>query len=421
MLLIFEVIIIGLIIFDYKLNFHRISPFSAISVPYAVLILFNNVIAVEYGFYRVSNSVIVMECSALVCFFMGSVISGIMYRSDLKRGVSASTLGYRKIENYKIDRIYRYCRFVIVIEALRIMGIVLKHGIGYFFMPQNEGIILRGPLGHLLLTIYPLLPIMFLIWMNEKRKKKYLILCVLGALILFSSLVKYHVIGLMVLMFLFVCMECKKYLYKGILVIVISSCTFFFLNYFVTFLYRKINVNSTFYLAHLWKYLAGSLIYNDVIFTTGLRVGLPGYYKLARLLLTLPNMFIRKIMGFSVVPEIEDTPFMAVSSIGESGNVIDFIGYLFPSKGSLLSLIGFGFIMAGIGFIMNFAYIRSVNNTREFLLPISVAITFFCFLSFFAVYGGLIPPWEILVWSLIMPKLFYKYKKYTLKIGAFKI
>ena len=421
MLLIFEAVIIGLLIFDYRLNFYRLSPFSAISVPYAVLIPLNNLVAVKYGFYSISDNVIIMELSALICFFIGTVISRVMCENTLKKGVKSSKLGYRKIANYKVDKIYRYCSIVIGIEVLRIIYIVLAHGIGYFFMPKNEGLILKGPLGHLLLTIYPLLPILFFTWLNDKKQKRYLMLCLLGALVLFSSLVKYHVIGLMVLMFLFVCMECKQYLYKGIIIIIACACAFFILNYSITFMYRKINVGSTFYFAHLWKYLAGSLIYNDIIFTKGLRVGLSEFYKLGRIFFALPNMFIKKIFGNMLFSEIEDTQFMLVSSIGESGNVVDFIGYLFPSKGDIFSMIGFEVLMIVFGFIVNFAYIRSINNINEFVLPISVVITFFCFLSFFAVYGGLIPPWEILVWSLIMPKLFYKHRKYKLKIGNLNI
>ncbi len=422
MLMIFEVVIIGLLLFDYKLNFYRISPFSAIAVPYVVLIFLNNIVAVEYGFYRISDNVILMELSALVCFFIGAVISRGIYRRDLRKGASSSTLGHKKLANYKVDNIYRYCCIVIGIEILRIIYIALIYGIRFFFMPENEGFILRGLLGHLLLTIYPLLPIIFFAWINDKKKKKYILLCMAGAAILFSSFVKYHVIGLMVLMFLFVCMEYRQYLYKGIIVIIVCCCTFFILNYFVTFLYRKMSVNSSFYFAHLWKYLAGSLIYDNIIFTNGLRIGMSGFYKLGNIFFSLPNMFISKFMGIKFFSEVEEVlQFVDVSTIGESGNVVDFIGYLFPSKGNFLSRIGFAFIMTGFGFIMNICYLRSINNTKEFLLSINIAITFFCFLSFFAVYGSLIPPWEILVWSFIMPKLFYKHRKWKVKLGYLRI
>lgn len=175
MLMIFEVVIIGLLLFDYKLNFYRISPFSAIAVPYVVLIFLNNIVAVEYGFYRISDNVILMELSALVCFFIGAVISRGIYRRDLRKGASSSTLGHKKLANYKVDNIYRYCCIVIGIEILRIIYIALIYGIRFFFMPENEGFILRGLLGHLLLTIYPLLPIIFFAWINDKKKKKYIL------------------------------------------------------------------------------------------------------------------------------------------------------------------------------------------------------------------------------------------------------
>lgn len=206
MLMIFEVVMIGLLLFDYRLNFYRISPFTAISAPYAVLVFFNNLVAVNYGFYNISDNVIIMEFSALLCFFIGSVVARTIYRVDFRKGVNASTLGHKKIVNYRVDKIYRYCLIVVGIEIVRIVCIIFGHGVGYFFKSENEGLILRGPLGHLLLTIYPLLPIIFFTWINDKKKKKYLILCIIGGMILFSSFVKYHVIGLMVLIFLFVCM-----------------------------------------------------------------------------------------------------------------------------------------------------------------------------------------------------------------------
>lgn len=73
----------------------------------------------------------------------------------------------------------------------------------------------------------------------------------------------------------------------------------FILSYSVTFISRGTakDVDISFYIYHLWKYVGGSVINDNHIFTDGIRIDVSFFFKIGTILFALPNMFINKIFG----------------------------------------------------------------------------------------------------------------------------
>lgn len=406
------------VLYDYKKNYKRISPYSLIATPYLFIILINNNFAVKLGFYSITDQVIIMLMSGLLLFWCGVLLSRLVVKRLNKSILKADSISETKFNNYNMYSMIIYCLFVGIVEAIRILIIIARTGLRGFFSGENEGMVLSGPFGHLLLTIYPLLPIIFYYWCSDKKNRKDKLIIVsflLCAAELFSTQVKYHVMGLIMLTFIFLCLENKSYLKIGMISLVIIIVLLFAGNYALSFIASDQKATRAFILGHLWKYIAGSLIYDNALFTQGFHVGVSIFYKVGSMLFALPNMFIRALFGITFFSDIEETPFMLVASFGESGNVIDLIGFLYPAKGGVIALLGFAFAMVLFGFFSNAIYIRALKHIRKFTISIAVYLTFFCSLSFFSTFAHLIPPWEILVWSIIMPFIFSKKIKVSYK------
>lgn len=410
-MLLFFVLIVGtLCVLDLYIYNKNITPFIVIAAPYLFIILINNLFAVRIGFFPISDSVILMLLCGLLLFHLGTFLMNctkqgktlrreIAFDSNVKR---AALLDY-----YDFRAMMGYALFVEVIVLIRVLSVSLLNGFGFFSSQQGEGYLLSGPLGHLLLTIYPLIPLIFYKWLNEK-KCHYLFIVLCGISLFFLTYVKYHVLCLIGLIFLFVVSQEKQYLIKGAVLLLIIVVAVFVCNYALSFLFLGIKgyYKADFYIGHLWKYIAGSLIHDNVIFTNGIQFEASGLYKIANLFFALPNMFIGKIWGVELFKDTGRIAFTMISTRAEYGNVIDFIGHLFPSDAHPGDYIIFMLTMILFGFFMAFGFLKGqANKTRFSICPI-VLMTFLCLFSFYAVYGALKVPWEVAVWAIIMPRFF---------------
>lgn len=440
---------------DYYTNKKEVSPFLILTFPYAAIIVINNFVAVYWGFYKISISTIVFLSISFGLFYVGVFLyrlksnelknfswleikpnfmkraifyeakrrigGGISFRSTIcsfaknmkfskkKESISQKEDSKQKFDNYKVSFIFRYALICESIIFIRVLYVVINHGFAFLVADENEGYLMTGILGHLLLTLYAVIPILFYYWLKHKEKVHFLICSLLGISLFFLTFVKYHSICLIVLIYVFVALEDKKYLKKGLIIIGVTSILAFILSYAVTFISRgsASEVGGSFYLYHLWKYIGGSVINDNHIFTDGIRTDITFFFKLGTLFFALPNMFINKIFGTQFFV-IESLPMMPVAEMGESSNVVDFIGYMYPSKGNVLELVLFGIFMIGFGFLSQYIYSRVKKHKRFFILSTSVYLTFFCFFSFFSTYGILSNTWEILIISRIIPQLFRK-------------
>lgn len=405
---------------EYKITNRLINIISVFAIPYMLIIPLNNWIMTSFGFYEISNNVILMIFSALVLIFIGSLISNFKkikfniggnlvtdFKNYISKPKEKKDSGNNKFQFYKIDKMRNYIFIIELITFCRLLYIIMTHG--FYFLQNDEfsGVLIKGILGHLFLTIYPLIPIVFYYWLKHKDEWTYLLSTVFGITLLFFTFVKYHSIGMVLLIYLFVSMEDHKYLFKGATFVGIVICSLFILSYFAVFFVRGITsvVSVNYYFNHLWNYIAGSLIYDNLIFTDGVRVGTGLLYKIGTFVLTPLNLFLLKFFNIELCPH-EVLAHLPVGTNGEEGNVVDAFGYLFPSKGSIYEILAWGIFLIVVGVVFALIYNNLLKNKDEFSISICIFLTFFIAFSFFGTFYIHFLCWEVLMWSFIIPKFF---------------
>ena len=424
MLLTFECIIILLILIDYHTQKKLITPFTSIALPYVLLIPINNIWGVKYGFFAIADNVIKMIGLGLFLFSLGSLLASIRKRRNKTEVLWAENNNIDKVI-YDYNGIYTYLFIVNLFGTIRFIRGFLQGGVSFFF--SNEGYMLSGLTGHLYLSAFSLVPIAIysLLSYKEYRRLSYIITVLASILFIFLSLVKYQVISLVLISYVFVCFKNRTYIKKGFIVIFGIVIVLFVANYIMDFWIHHTSVNQDFYYLHFWKYACGSIIHDNEIFTHGFNNSMSGLYKLGVLTSSFPNMFLYGLLGEKVLFDAikTDVGYSAISSVGESTNVIDFIGFVYPSNKAFEGYIMFGIIMIGLGYIASLMYNRGFRkNQSDYSSIISsiVFLVYFCLLSFFGVYATLSSTWEILFLSFFMPNLFRYGSKYRIKMPRFQ-
>lgn len=414
--IVFVVCCVAMIGIDFYINRRIISLVSILCVPYMIIIVLNNFIAVRMGFYKVGDEVIEMLLLGIGCFSLGTIVTNFRKKITKINKALSSYEVENKFKFYKMRIMLKYVLGVEVLVVIRLLLVVLSKGIGYVTTSEFEGQLIRGIMGHIFLTIYPLIPILFLFWLKNKKKTLYLIATIIAIILFFFTFVKYHVIGMIVLLYFFAAYEDSQYVKKGGILVSVMAITLFVGNYFVTFLVRGVFsvVGGNYYIKHLWTYLAGSLIYDNLIFSSGVRVDTSILYKLGSFVFAPVNLFLDKILGKKICPH-SSLSFIPMGTNGERGNVIDAIGYLYPSEGSRLQVVGFMLILFSIGVIFSLIYNKALKKRNQFSIMICTFMTFFVFFSFFGTFYVSVTPWEILFWSQVIPLFFDKRIKIYLR------
>lgn len=387
-----------------------INLISILMTPYFVLVFLNNFFIYKTGFYKINDSVLIMLLVSFLLFYVGGRVFNV-------RGVflNQENENLDKFKNYNMNSMIVFLYAIGIIALLKLLTLYLGGQFNSSNVDAAEGIMGNGPVGHLLLCSYAILPIVFLYWTYTK-KIWHLIPVLLIFVATFATLVKYNIIGVFVSLFIFLLIYKKSILKRAVLVLVFAVLAIFIGNYTLTFAIKGVNVSSSFYLGHLWTYMSGSLIYDNYIFTKGIRVGISTGYKLMTFLSALPNMFINAISGAKIFPH-ERQQDLLISSFGENSNVVDAIGYLFPSKGDISDIILYGMVIFIIGFIFTGIYKWGMKKSDMFNTFIANFLSYFVFFSFFGTFYINSSPWEILVYSLIIPSLFFRTSKpFTIRL-----
>lgn len=407
MLFVFMFSIAIMLLIEWKVSKSLINIFSMFAVPYFLIIPLNNLFIADYlGFYKISNQVMKMLLLGLTSIFVGCLVIGISNSrriQNVKLADDADAL-FERYNVRKMGRLILLIEFIMLIRAVRIY---LQSGIGGF--SNTDGSYLSGGLGHLYLMIFPLLPVILLKWLTDKKEKIYLFIYLIGVLISALSFVKYNVISLIIITYVFVCIHKKDYILKGAILMGGLIVAFFVGNYILGFIANNMlgEVNRVFYLNHLWMYISGSLIHDNMIFDFGLNQNCGMLYKIIYCLSPIPNMFYKLVTGNTFSFDI-NVPLEVLGRNGEAGNVIDFIGFMYSSgfKNQILDNISFLLFWFVMGSLFSILFYKGINRQGNIRITICIVITFFCILSFFGVYASLSTTWEILIWSMIIPNFF---------------
>lgn len=395
MIFIFLVVSILLVVLQTKREKNIGNMLSFLILPYILLVFINNFFMYQYGFYRIGDDVLLMLTGAFTAFFIGSCIP-----SANSVYVISESGNNDRFYFYNIKKMVNYLYIIVVFASAKLIVLLAKGNI-------TSGELGNGVVGHLLLTCYAVVPIVFLYWTYNKKEWKYLFAVCLVIAMNFATFIKYNFISLIVCVFIFTLMYKKSATKKACLLLISIVFVMFVANYIIGFVLSGVidDVQQTFYLNHFWKYCSGSLIYDNYIFTTGINVGMSIFEKLACFIFALPNMFLYGIFGIRIFA-YEIMSMLPVSELGEYSNVTDAIGYMFPSQGGAIEIIGFLLFFIGIGILFSVIYYRSKRKKHGFSPFVANFLTFFCFLSFFGTFYVNSGPWEILVWSIIVPYFF---------------
>ncbi|SDQ14919.1 DUF6337 family protein [Virgibacillus salinus] len=399
MLLVYILIIFIL----YLLRTNLLNTTIFIVTPFIFIIIINNLIATTFGFFSISDKVIMVIIVFLVVFFTGTLFSD-YFLSKIRLPESKLSGVY----NINIKNITTYVVTVFVLKLIQI---------GYFSVTSSSKELVKsgykdfgldGIIGHLFLSTYPLLGI--LLYVGIKQNKKYLIGIVLtGILLAFFSFVKYHVISLVFILYLYISIKDKKYWLKGARISLLIVPFLFILNYAILFLARNAHPDLSFYIYNIWTYIAGSVINMNILVHEGIINDNIGSW-FAETFLALPNFIFKNLIGESYKLEEFSIGLQTIGFNMNSGEltspVVSTVGQLY-SFNNLLLFILLVFIW---GMILEFLFTKSLQTKGETLkLFVSVFITF-SMLSFFSNYYTLMIPWEIMLFSIFIPKLFL-YKK----------
>lgn len=394
--IIFIIIISSILIYQRHREGRWFNLLSLLTFPYLIIVSFNNLLIYKIGFYRISDDVIKMLLGAFIAFFLGTLF--FKYRETPNN--DNKTIQLLDQYNYRAIKIFLYATGILgLLEAY----IYIRQGILLSSDSDSEGVMGNGPIGHLLLASYSVLPIYFLNW-TYKKKILDLIPVLLILIVAFSSFIKYNILGPVITLFIFVSLYKKSLLRKSLIILTLFVAFFFIANYAIGFAITGSDVPPQFYLGHFWAYFSGSIIYDDYIFTEGIRVGMSIFHKIIIFLFALPNMFLNKFFDLTTYVH-KGEPMKDISTFGEGSNIVDLVGYLYPSHGDDAEILWFLIVFFISGIIFSFIYCKVCRSGQ--LSPfLANFLTYFIFLDFYAPFFVLSAPWEIIIWALILPGLF---------------
>ena len=381
-----------------------LNTFTLLSLPYLLIILINKYYMASQGFDDVEPNTMKFLCLSFFIFWVGGMLSlfwqQFINHKKWKTNVNNSQYNYRTM--------FYYVTVIGLIVFVQLFVIIKTHGLAYIGSEEFSGRLLGGIVGKLMITTYPLAPILLYAWFEHKRSFHFF-LAYMGILLLtFLTFVKYHIISLILITFIYLYFKKRKCALQSGLVFVIGIPLVFILNYLVSFKVRGITVDNSFYIQHLWNYVGGSIINDNNALNFGFRQGTSVMYKLGIFILPLANMILSPI-GIEL-PHHEELAFSQIGTTGEMRtNVIDQFAYLFDSYKFGGRTFYFILIVLIFGILAEFFInkLRYPKNDGSLLFAACFA-TFFLVLGFFGTFYVQPVPWLWMIFSWLMPKLFKK-------------
>lgn len=402
MTVIFLIITISMVIYQYRREKNWVNLISLFIGPYIPLVFLNNFFIYKDGFYVISDKVLIMLLSAFILFFCGT-----LFFKPTHNKIVADNNYKILLQRYNFKRMTLFLSFISLCGLVKIIFMYRSGAFDASNFDDSEGIMGEGPVGHLLLMSYSVLPI-YVLNIIENKKWIYFSPVFVIFLVTFCTFIKYNIIGVFVTMFIFFAIHRKDLLKRAVAGLLGFVGVAFWGNYAISFALAGNELEAKFMYGHFWKYLCGSLIYDNYIFESGVRPGIDSGYKLMTFLCALPNMFISKFFDTSFYPHIRQGENY-ICDFGEWSNVVDAIGYLYPSKCGFFAILFWGIAIFFIGIYFSYLYKKHIRIYDRFDMFIVVFLCYFVFFSFFGTFYVNSSPWEILVYSIFIPNIFFRY------------
>ena len=198
-----------MLVFSRFISGKSANALTLLMLPYLLIIVINNFFMVNSGFNLVTTGTLEFLLITFFIFEMGSVFSKLFTTKTL---VSENNINSAyKIRNYNMKKMTFYVVVVILLSFIRLALVIFKSGISYIGSEDFSGFLTNGIVGKLLLSCFPLTPIILFEWFNRK-KDSYLLLIVIAVFSLsFLTFVKYHVISLVLITFIFLYMKDRRF------------------------------------------------------------------------------------------------------------------------------------------------------------------------------------------------------------------
>ncbi|UQZ84337.1 hypothetical protein SK3146_03583 [Paenibacillus konkukensis] len=401
-------IFFSIVIIEYMKRKTILNIHTLIMGPYVAVAILNNWIATKFGYNEVSKDSLIIIIYAIIIFYFGSSYCSflIKYKSRIK---SCTNVDHEDHFSINMRHIQVYITIVLSVRFLDLVSGFLLGGYSKMIENDFEAMQLSGVPAHLMLSIYPLLAILFYQWLRQK-KKSYLVLVILASILSFASFIKYHVISLFLIIFIYCAIKNKKYFIKGARIMIISVISIFFLNYFISFIMRSLEMSNDFYIYRLWTYIAGGSITLNAI-PNSVASNYDVLDWLTKTFRPLPNMLIYSIHGPIPFDDI-GIGYQIIGYGTSTGriletNVINFLGEIYATD-------SFAFFILAVflwGVICQFVYERAVNQKNEKYKLFAAVFLTYSMLSFFANYFSLSATWESLIWATIIFPIFKSKQK----------
>lgn len=399
------------------------NDLSLVMGPYVIILFLHNIFMVKYlGFYRIKNEVQWAILIAILAYGFGSIIASLMSRKYTVQIAKIEFSGkYTDDLTLKIDSACNYTLFVCLVMLAHIGLTILRVGINGISANDFDALRLSGLSGHLFISLYALVPVLFYESVQIKSKKG-IFYSLLTIIFSFTTFVKYNVILMVLAIGLYYIFR-KRNSSKKVLIFVLGFVVaFFLLNYFLLFFVQSAVTaeTGTFLKSHLWMYISsGVAMMNYTVGNNAIQYGVLDF--IVQSIVAIPNMFLSLFTSFRITTNsyqvvLGQMPLMSIS--GERSNALSVLGSLYSNGDHLIS-----FILSMIVWGMLVGYIVQRTKYRNFFKVSMVGVYFIAFnvLSFFANYWLLSFPWEILLFSILFEKLFSVDGGVTIKCGNWKL
>lgn len=383
-------ILLALIITFFELKYYKsfIAPGIILTWPFVIIIIVNISLGAQYGFCIITNTAIAIIMLGLLSFFVGEILFVTM-KQQCERAIRIDKIVFS-------DRFYKnsfnYFCMVILIVGVKYLSIFKTMGIGYYLASDGgDGAMTKGFYIHLMLSVYPLVPIFFE-KIVETKNYKGLIPIILFLIEVFLTYTKYHAIILVIATLFYFVSQKPKSLPIILIALICLPVALFATNYYLNFRANGNSLQSDYLFRHFLNYFIGGVTYTstDTNFITN-----ANFIDLVMSMFSpFINLFLGKLLGIKVFPMIE-IPYIQIA-YGERGNVINFISLIFTTRNYFFGALFF----VAFGFFINVFISRKKCNPM-----LKVYVLTILFLSFFSAYLQLVIPWEIFFWSIIIKKI----------------
>lgn len=416
---------IGILLFALILavNHSVISAYSLVICPYIVILFLNNTIGVKLGFIRIDDNTCSMLIYGTLSFATGTIFAEYIFnRIDKVRDNKSVKREYGPLCSIRIKPALYFTYIVIILRILQLALKFSKYGFEGMVSNDYEQFIARGPVGHLLISVFPLMPVFFFYWLKNKRKIEYLIPYIVYLILAFVETEKAQSISLVIATFLFCIFVDTSYLWKGIVALFILVAILFAGNYMVKFTIAGAvsGIPVKYYLSRIWTYIAGGLINTNLVTNTeGIRVNALDY--LVQVFFAFFNMISNRLLDFRIglnvgdyLPYIKDFPYVTVMRTGftaQTSNVVSTMTMMYGNG----DLIAFLPVCTFWGIFCESFIQKMKYNKTEFSVMLGCCAITFGVISFFASYYTIASFTERLIYCLIWGIIFNK--KYRICFG----